>query len=91
MNVENTQTVDNNFDTILYFLFQIRLANLTAHLFCLTFYPHAFICLMWFLSSFSSSGQVNPRGPELLGQLQDHDPRAVHCAWGAEGPNGAAQ
>lgn len=39
----------------------------------------------------SPSGQVNPRGPELLGQLQDHDPRAVHRAWGAEGPDGAAQ
>lgn len=41
--------------------------------------------------SSSSSGQVNPGGPELLGQLQDHDPRAVHRAWGAEGPDGAAQ
>lgn len=36
-------------------------------------------------------GQVNPRGPELLGQLQEHDPRAVHRAWGAEGAHGAAQ
>uniref|UniRef100_A0A671TRM1 Adhesion G protein-coupled receptor B2 n=1 Tax=Sparus aurata TaxID=8175 RepID=A0A671TRM1_SPAAU len=38
-----------------------------------------------------SQRQVHPRGPELLGQLQDHDPRAVHCTRGAEGPNGAAQ
>ncbi|AWP21872.1 putative brain-specific angiogenesis inhibitor 2-like, partial [Scophthalmus maximus] len=38
-----------------------------------------------------NKGQVNPRDPELLGRLQDHDPRAVHRAWGAEGPHGAAQ
>uniref|UniRef100_A0A3B4THR4 Adhesion G protein-coupled receptor B2 n=1 Tax=Seriola dumerili TaxID=41447 RepID=A0A3B4THR4_SERDU len=38
-----------------------------------------------------NKGQVNPGGPELLGQLQDHDSRAVHRAWGAEGSNGAAQ
>lgn len=44
-----------------------------------------------FLCPPSPSGQVNPGGPELLGQLQDHDPRAVHRAWGAEGPAGAAQ
>lgn len=37
------------------------------------------------------SGQVDPRGPELVGQLQDHDPRAVHRARGAEGSIGAAQ
>uniref|UniRef100_A0A674NAH4 Adhesion G protein-coupled receptor B2 n=1 Tax=Takifugu rubripes TaxID=31033 RepID=A0A674NAH4_TAKRU len=38
-----------------------------------------------------NKGQVKPRGPELLGQLQEHDPRAVHRAWGAEGPDGTAQ
>ncbi|XP_025758084.1 adhesion G protein-coupled receptor B2 isoform X11 [Oreochromis niloticus] len=38
-----------------------------------------------------NKGQVNPRGPKLLGQLQDHDPRAVHRARGAEGPDGTAQ
>lgn len=44
-----------------------------------------------FLSPLLHQGQVKPRGPELLGQLQEHDPRAVHCAWGAEGPDGTAQ
>ncbi|CAL8364371.1 unnamed protein product [Arctogadus glacialis] len=38
-----------------------------------------------------NKGQVNPRRPALLGQLQDHDPRAVHRPWGTEGPHGAAQ
>ncbi|MEQ2298134.1 hypothetical protein AMECASPLE_002098, partial [Ameca splendens] len=38
-----------------------------------------------------NKGQVQPRGPKLLGQLQDHDPRAVYRAWGAERPFGIAQ